>query len=581
MIQAEPGAGQDHGGAPGAARRALGGRAGSSCVEPRRVAARAAALRMADLRGEPVGRTVGYRMRGEARVSDRTRVEVVTEGVFTRIAGRRPARRGQRPSCSTRSTSATSTLDLGLALTPTSSPAAAGVRVVAMSATLDAGPVAALLGGAPVVRAAGRAHPVTVTWAPTRDAVAADRPVHGAIAERFAERRGRREVRRALAVDHRRGRRAGLPPGTGRDRPGRRRSSPTGGRPPRCWRCTARCRWPSSAGAGGHQRGTRPGGAGVGRGRVEPDRSRRPGGGRRRSGPGAAGRSPPRPDPPGDRGRVAVLGRAAGRPGRATRARPVRRLWTEAEHGRLAGQADPEILHADLADLVLDARRLGTGRRRALAGSAARRGRRRRSRPARWPSTCSTVTVASPGPAGPPARSASTPGWPEWCWWARPRPDRPGRGPGRPARRARRASGPAGRNGRADIDDRLTLLRHGGREADRAVRDRALADAPPPPSPSRPHRAVRCRTVAVPTRCRPSATARPRSRARCSPPPTRTGSGAAAGPAGSRPRRALPAGRRQRRRRRRTRPLAGGRPAGRRRADADIDRRRSGHAGAR
>jgi HrpA-like RNA helicase len=54
-------------------------------LEPRRLAARAAAERMAETLGEPVGRTVGYRIRGEAKVSGATRIEVVTEGILTRM----------------------------------------------------------------------------------------------------------------------------------------------------------------------------------------------------------------------------------------------------------------------------------------------------------------------------------------------------------------------------------------------------------------------------------------------------------------------------------------------------------------
>ena len=59
-------------------------------LEPRRVATRAAAWRLADLRGEEVGQTVGYRMRGERRVGRATRIEVVTEGVLTRRLQRDP-----------------------------------------------------------------------------------------------------------------------------------------------------------------------------------------------------------------------------------------------------------------------------------------------------------------------------------------------------------------------------------------------------------------------------------------------------------------------------------------------------------
>ena len=60
-------------------------------LEPRRLAARAAARRMADSLGEPVGATVGFRVRGETRVGKRTRVEVVTEGVLTRMLHEDPA----------------------------------------------------------------------------------------------------------------------------------------------------------------------------------------------------------------------------------------------------------------------------------------------------------------------------------------------------------------------------------------------------------------------------------------------------------------------------------------------------------
>src|SRR5690349_22420880 len=59
-------------------------------LEPRRVATRAAAWRLAELRGESVGETIGYRMRGESRVGRGTRIEVVTEGILTRRLQRDP-----------------------------------------------------------------------------------------------------------------------------------------------------------------------------------------------------------------------------------------------------------------------------------------------------------------------------------------------------------------------------------------------------------------------------------------------------------------------------------------------------------
>ena len=72
-------------------------------LEPRRLAARAAARRMADTLGERPGETVGYRVRMESRVGPKTRIEVATEGVFTRMILDDPA---SPPSCSTNSTSA-------------------------------------------------------------------------------------------------------------------------------------------------------------------------------------------------------------------------------------------------------------------------------------------------------------------------------------------------------------------------------------------------------------------------------------------------------------------------------------------
>ena len=79
-------------------------------LEPRRLAARAAAARMAATLGEKVGETIGLRVRLTSLVSKRTRIEVVTEGVFTRHDPRMiPRSKGSRPSCSTSSTSARST----------------------------------------------------------------------------------------------------------------------------------------------------------------------------------------------------------------------------------------------------------------------------------------------------------------------------------------------------------------------------------------------------------------------------------------------------------------------------------------
>ncbi len=134
-------------------------------LEPRRLAVRAAAARMAETLGEPVGRTVGYRMRGEARVSDATRIEVVTEGLLTRRLQRDPGLEGVSCVIFDEFHERSLDADLGLALVLDMAAALRGdLSVLVMSATLDAAPVAALMGGAPVITSEGRLHPVETRW---------------------------------------------------------------------------------------------------------------------------------------------------------------------------------------------------------------------------------------------------------------------------------------------------------------------------------------------------------------------------------------------------------------------------------
>ena len=135
-------------------------------LEPRRVAARAIARRMASLRNEPVGATIGYRMRLDTRVSRETRLEVITEGVLTRMLHTDPELTGVGCVIFDEFHERSLQADLGLALCLDARSALdADFRVLAMSATLDGARVAALLGSAPVVDVPGREHAVEILYA--------------------------------------------------------------------------------------------------------------------------------------------------------------------------------------------------------------------------------------------------------------------------------------------------------------------------------------------------------------------------------------------------------------------------------
>ena len=137
-------------------------------LEPRRLAARAAAERMAALTGGRVGDTVGLRMRGDTRVSAATRVEVVTEGVLVRLLHDDPGLDGVSAVLFDEYHERSLDADVGLAFTLDAQAALRpDLRVLVLSATLAAEPVAALLGGAPVVVSEGRQHPVRTEFHPT------------------------------------------------------------------------------------------------------------------------------------------------------------------------------------------------------------------------------------------------------------------------------------------------------------------------------------------------------------------------------------------------------------------------------
>ncbi|MFJ9794314.1 ATP-dependent helicase HrpB [Streptomyces sp. NPDC101145] len=166
-------------------------------AEPRRIAARGAARRMAWLLGEEVGGRVGFTVRGERVVSRETVVEVVTTGVLLQRLQRDQELAGVDvvvlDECHERhldaDTVAAFLLDVRAALRPE-------LRLLAASATTDAEGWARLLGGAPVVEAAGTAYPVEVVWAPPGGPV---RPAHGMFVDPALLAHVAAVVRRALA----------------------------------------------------------------------------------------------------------------------------------------------------------------------------------------------------------------------------------------------------------------------------------------------------------------------------------------------------------------------------------------------
>ncbi|WP_253801783.1 ATP-dependent helicase HrpB [Kitasatospora paracochleata] len=177
-------------GLPGPPRRVL-------VAEPRRLAVRAAARRMAWLLGSPVGATVGFTVRGERRVGPETRVEVVTTGVLLQRLQRDPELPGVDvvvlDECHERHLDADTALafllDVRAALRPE-------LRLVCASATSDTAAWAELLGGAAVVEAHGTAHPVEVVWAPPPRTV---RPPQGTRTDPVLLEHVAATVRRAVA----------------------------------------------------------------------------------------------------------------------------------------------------------------------------------------------------------------------------------------------------------------------------------------------------------------------------------------------------------------------------------------------
>jgi ATP-dependent helicase HrpB len=148
-------------------------------LEPRRLAARAAAARMAETLGEPVGETVGYVIRLERRISARTRVEVVTEGILTRRLQADPELKDTGLVIFDEFHERSLDGDLGLAMAlDVQRSLRPDLRILIMSATLDETRLSAYLGNAPVIAAPGRVFPVATRYG--------DRPQRAEIARATA-----------------------------------------------------------------------------------------------------------------------------------------------------------------------------------------------------------------------------------------------------------------------------------------------------------------------------------------------------------------------------------------------------------
>ncbi len=165
VLQAPPGAGKTTRVPVALLDASLAGSEGRIVMlEPRRLAARAAAERMASERGEKVGQTIGYRIRGDTQVSKGTRIEIVTEGILTRMLQSDPDLPGVSIVIFDEFHERSLNADFGLALCLEVAGALRDdLQLLVMSATLDAEPVAALM-QAPILTSEGRSFPVETRW---------------------------------------------------------------------------------------------------------------------------------------------------------------------------------------------------------------------------------------------------------------------------------------------------------------------------------------------------------------------------------------------------------------------------------
>jgi ATP-dependent helicase HrpB len=191
VLQAPPGAGKTTGVPLSLLNAPWLGTSRILMLEPRRLATRAAARRMASQLGESVGETVGFRVRGESRVGPRTRVEVVTEGILTRMLVDDPTLDGVGLVIFDEFHERSIHADLGLALAlRTRELLRPDLRMLVMSATLDGSRVASLIGDAPIVTSEGRMYPVERRYLPPRAGARVEELVAAAVKHALSQHDG-------------------------------------------------------------------------------------------------------------------------------------------------------------------------------------------------------------------------------------------------------------------------------------------------------------------------------------------------------------------------------------------------------
>jgi ATP-dependent helicase HrpB len=159
-------------------------------LEPRRLAARSVAMRMASIKEEEVGQTIGYRVRFENRVSNKTRIEVVTEGILTRMIQGDNSLEGVSLLIFDEFHERSLQADLALALSlQVQNVLRDDLRILIMSATLESEKLSSLL-KAPVITSLGRQHPVSVQYWPGEQQTPVHLRMAKAIRKAMSEQKG-------------------------------------------------------------------------------------------------------------------------------------------------------------------------------------------------------------------------------------------------------------------------------------------------------------------------------------------------------------------------------------------------------